>query len=739
MTQVLSLTRSNRHLTLLSVLLFFCFTTRVFAQDILIPVETKTNALVLAVSRNKDVNILYLGQKLSHAQEYGNISSAYKQTTDYSDVLASAYTSAGSRNLAEPAIAVIHGDGNTSVDLKYVSHKTERIDNNRLLTSVVLKDSLYPFWVTLYYKTYVEEDVVEQWCVIRHTEKKNVALTKFASANLQLKAGSYWLRQYHGDWAKEMQPEETLLTHGIKTLDSKLGTRANLFQPALFMVSLDKSATEDEGTVLFGSLSWTGNFRIDLEVDYQDNLRLLAGINNFASTYDLKAGEEFITPAFLYTLSREGKGRASRNLHNWARNYKLLDGKGTRLTLLNNWEATYFDFNEEKLATLLKDTKKLGVDLFLLDDGWFANKYPRNDDRAGLGDWQENRQKLPNGISYLVKEAKANDVKFGIWIEPEMVNPKSELYEKHPDWIIRQPGREEHYFRNQLVLDLSNPKVQDFVFGVVNGLLEKNPDLAYIKWDCNAVIYNAYSAHLKNQTHLYVDYVKGLYNVLERIRGKYPTVPMMLCSGGGGRTDYGALQYFTEYWPSDNTDPLERIFIQWEYSYFFPAIASSNHVTDWGKQSIKYRTDVAMMGKLGFDIVVSKLKPDELAFCQQAIKQYDSVKTIIWQGDQYRLTDPRQHSTASVLYLDREKSTGVMFNYLVSNRYSAGSTQPIRLKGLAPEKIYRLREVNLYPGTLSSIAGEKSFTGEYLMTVGYNPDVRAGRNSVVLKITETNR
>lgn len=736
MKHVLLLPRTNRFPALLAFTLCFCFTTNVFAQEILIPVETKTNALVLKVGSNKDVNILYLGKKLSHAEEYGNISGAYKQTADYSNVLASAYTPAGARNLAEPAISVVHSDGNTSLDLKYVSHKVERVDNNRFLTSVVLKDNLYPFWVTLYYKTYVNEDVVEQWCVIRHTEKGQVTLSKFASANLQLKAGSYWLRQYHGDWAKEMQPEETQLTHGIKTLDSKLGTRANLFQPALFMVSLEKPATEDEGTVLFGSLSWTGNFRIDLEVDYQDNLRVLAGINNFASTYYLKSGEAFTTPAFLYTLSHQGKGRASRSLHDWARNYQLLDGKGSRLTLLNNWEATYFNFNEEKLAALLKDTKKLGVDLFLLDDGWFANKYPRNDDRAGLGDWQENRKKLPNGISYLVKEATANDVKFGIWIEPEMVNPKSELYEKHPDWIIRQPGREEHYFRNQLVLDLSNPKVQDFVFGVVNGLLEQNPELAYIKWDCNAVIYNAYSAHLKNQTHLYIDYVRGLYNVLERIRSKYPTVPMMLCSGGGGRTDYGALQYFTEYWPSDNTDPLERIFIQWEYSYFFPAIASSNHVTDWGKQPIKYRTDVAMMGKLGFDIVVSQLKSDELAFCQDAIKQYDSVKTVIWRGDQYRLTDPRQNSVASVLYLDKAQTNGVLFNYLVSNRYGAGRTHPIRLKGLAPEKNYRLREVNLYPGSRSSIMSEKIYTGEYLMTVGFNPDVRAGRNSVVVKLTQ---
>jgi alpha-galactosidase len=734
----LSLKYYHRHF-ILFVSLVCCLATNVLSQGTVIQVETKTNALVLQVSKSKDLNILYLGEKLSQSGEYENISAAYRQTEDYSGLLASAYTPGGSRNLSEPAISVIHADGNTSLELKYQSHKVDKQDNNVYLTSVVLKDPVYPFWVTLYYKAYIKEDVIEQWSTISHKEKGPVTLSKFASANLQLKAGDYWLRQYHGDWAREMQPEETLLTHGIKTLDSKLGARANLFQPSLFMVSLDKPASENSGKILFGSLSWTGNFRIDLEVDHQNNLRILAGINNYASAYSLKPNEEFITPAFLYTLSNEGKGLASRNLHDWARTYKLVNGKGSRLTLLNNWEATYFDFNESKLAALLKDTKKLGVDLFLLDDGWFANKYPRNDDHAGLGDWEENRQKLPNGISYLIREAKNNDVKFGIWVEPEMVNPKSELYQKHPDWVIRQPGREEHYFRNQLVLDLSNPAVQDFVYGVVDDLMTKNPDLAYIKWDCNAVIYNAYSAHLKNQTHLYIEYVRGLYKVLQRLRSKYPDVPMMLCSGGGGRADYAALQYFTEYWPSDNTDPLERIYMQFEYSYFFPAIASSNHVTEWGKQPMKYRVDVAMMGKLGFDIVIDKLQPKDLLFCQNAVKLYDSVKQVIWQGDQYRLTDPRQNNVASVLYMDKGKSKGIFFNYLVNNRYAAGSTHPIQLQGLIPEKKYQLREVNLYPETRSMTAADKIYTGEYLMKIGFNPHVRAGRTSVVVMVEEASK
>lgn len=725
-------------------LLQFLFCLALVAQKaVVIPIETKENALILETDKDKRLWIVHNGKKLTNPGEYAMVNALYNLSEANAGKYNHAYTPSGTWNLAEPAIRVTHADGNPSLELAYLSHEVKKENNNVQTTIIRLKDPVYDFQVNLFYKTYFNENVIEQWTEITNKEKGPVILNKYASANLFFPESNFHLTSFQGQYLREMQPMEERLQQGIKTVESKLGTRAMLLGTPNFIVSLNGPAAENTGNVMLGQLAWSGNFKLDFEIDSYKNLRLIAGINPFASEYRLASGESFKTPSLIYTISNEGTGKASRQLQDWARQYRVLDGKGERLTLLNNWEATYFDFNESKLTALFKDTKNLGVDMFLLDDGWFGNKYPRNNDDAGLGDWQENVKKLPHGIGYLVKEAKAAGIKFGIWIEPEMMNPKSELYEKHTDWVIRQPERPEKYYRNQLVLDLSNPEVQDFVFGIVDTLFLKNPELAFIKWDCNAVIYNAYSAylHAKNipQTHLYVDYIKGLYKVLERIRAKYPKVPMMLCSGGGGRGDYEFLKYFTEFWPSDNTEPVERIFLQWNYSYFFPSITIDCHVTDWGKQPIKFRVDVASMGKLGFDIVASHLKPDDLSFCQQAITNYNAFKGLVWHGQQYRLANPYEGPVASFAYVNYNRTKGVMFTYLHSNRFMETATEkPIKLNGLDPIKKYSIREINLYPGTKSTIATGTVYSGEFLMNVGINPDVNSKRQSVILEITESN-
>jgi alpha-galactosidase len=373
----------------------------------------------------------------------------------------------------------------------------------------------------------------------------------------------------------------------------------------------------------------------------------------------------------------------------------------------------------------MDDAVKLDVDLFLLDDGWFGNKYPRSSDNAGLGDWQPTQSKLPHGISYLVKQANAKGTKFGIWMEPEMVNPKSELYEKHPDWILKLPNRAENYYRNQLVLDLTNPKVADFVFNTMDNLIGKNPGLAFIKWDCNRLMSNTWSPYLKDkQSNLYVNYVLNLYDIFKRLRTKYPHLPMMLCSGGGARIDYEALKYFTEFWPSDDTDPLERVYIQWGYSNFYPANTVACHVTSWGKQSLKFRTEVAMMGKLGFDIDVNKMTPEELAFTQQAIKNYKRLSSVIWYGDLYRLVSPYEANRAVLMYVDSAKTKAVLFNYNLNTREQE-KVNRVRLQGLDPQKQYKVEEINMIPGA-KPILGDNGQTvsGDFLMQVGLDLDSR---------------
>jgi alpha-galactosidase len=723
------------------LLLFLLPSCLLIAQEkVTILINSQDYAMAFQTDDLKRLHQVYFGAQLSKAADYNIIADQLRYNGTNEDQFNMAYTPSGTWNVAEPALQILHSDGNASTELEYVKHTTDQLDDHVTLTTIELLDPLYKTQVKLFYKVFQKENVFEQWTEIHNGEKGTIELKKFASVNLYFRNDEFHLTQYSGSWAQEMYPETHQLTAGIKVLDSKLGTRANLYSPPTFMLSLDEHATENEGKVILANLAWSGNYKFEFERDRYDNLRLIAGANPYASEYFLKAGEYFETPHLIYAYSENGIGNASRNLHRWARRYRVLDGMGERLTLLNNWEATYFDFDEKKLVDLFEGAHELGVDLFLLDDGWFANKYPRNSDKSGLGDWQENKKKLPNGIGYLVEEAEKAGVKFGIWIEPEMVNPKSELYENHLDWVIRQPDRREYYYRNQLVLDLSNPEVQDFVFGVFDKLFTDNPEIAFVKWDCNAVIYNAYSDYLERnnipQSHLYIEYVKGLYKVLEQVRSKYPKVPIMLCSGGGGRVDYGALQYFTEFWPSDNTAPVDRIFMHWDYSHYFPAITMCAHVTEWDREaSIKYRTDVASMGKLGFDIDVEELEPDELAFCKQAVKDYNSFKKTIWHGDQYRLQSPYEHPFASFQFVDTAKEHSIWFSYLVETRYNINpSVEPVRLQGLDPEKQYHIKELNMFPGTSSPVDSTKIYSGDFLMKVGFNPDVRGSRQSVVLEI-----
>lgn len=648
------------------------------------------------------------------------------------------YPSAGGGDFFEPALFVTHADGNPGTVLTVESTSAKAISGGTE-TTVSLRDKVYPLSVTLHLQAYEKENVFKVWSEISHREKRPITLSRYASVLLPFRHEAYYLTQFSSDWAREVQITSQPLRAGKKILDSNLGSRAAMFMQPFFRLEFGSPATENTGNVLLGTLNWTGNFSFTFEIDNQGTLRLLPAINSYASNYTLAAGSTFTTPAFVFTLSDRGAGPASRNLHRWARRYGLCRGEDNRLTLLNNWENTYFNFNTEKLGRLMHEARELGVDLFLLDDGWFGNKYPRSNDRAGLGDWQATRAKLPGGLPALLDSARAAGVKFGLWIEPEMVNPASELFEKHRNWVILQPNREPYYYRNQLVLDLSNPQVQDFVFSTVENILKENPGIAYLKWDCNSPITNVYSPYLggSRQGNLYIDYVRGLYSVVSRLRAAHPDVYLMLCSGGGGRCDYGALQYFTEFWCSDNTDPVERLYIQWGFSQLFPAKAMCAHVTDWNTRApVKFRTDVAFMCKLGFDINFSRLKEAERTFCTAAVKTYNTLKPVILDGDLYRLVSPYGSNHMAVMYVAEGQKKAVLFGYDINPRYGE-PLLPVRLEGLRPGARYRLDEVNLMPGSKSRFAlNGQTVSGQYLMNAGVQLFTTGSMQSRVIVITE---
>ena len=705
---------------LLLMLLVVASTLGVSAQKT-IRISTQSTDLVMRVAPNGRLYQVYLGTPLTDVSEYDKLHWNVYAASDGSvctrghEVCATS----GAEDYFEPALAITHADGNMTTYLYYKNVETHAV-NGGTETVITLQDKVYPVTVRLHYVAYQKENVIKAWTEVMHKEKAPITLFRYSSTMLYFNEPKYFLTSYHSDWAKEGQPETVQLTAGKKIIDTKLGTRAAMQSEPFFELGFNEPAKENEGRVMLGTIGWPGNFRFTFEVDNVGALRVIPAINPYASDYRLKAGDVFTTPEFVFTFSDNGVGEASRHLHDWARKYQVNMGNADRMTLLNNWENTAFDFNQRSLATLMKEAKDLGVDMFLLDDGWFGNKYPRKDDHAGLGDWDATTAKLPDGISGMVRDAKAAGVKFGIWIEPEMVNPKSELFEKHPDWVIMQPNRDTYYYRNQLVLDISNPKVQDYVFGIVDKIMTENPNVAYFKWDCNSVITNIFSPyHKQNQGNFYIDHVRGIFNVLDRIHAKYPTLPMMLCSGGGGRMDYAMLKYFTEFWCSDNTDPFERIYIQWSLSKFFPAKTMGSHVTNWNRNaSVKFRTDVCSSCKLGFDIDLKSLSTDEYKFVQQAVANYNDMKPMILDGDQYRLLSPYDTNHCALNYVQKDRMRAVLFAYDLHPRF-AEPLPNVKLKGLDPTRTYTVRETNLMPGVKSSLeCNGKTYTGDFLMKVG---------------------
>jgi alpha-galactosidase len=642
------------------------------------------------------------------------------------------YPQAGDGYVWEPALQVVHADGNTSTALVYdgVTRTNETADLEEIRFH--LHDPAYPFEVTLCFRAHQAGDVVEEWTEIVHHESGPVTLVRMASTSLLLETNVY-LTHFFGDWVKEMlAPITGQITPGLKVLDSKLGVRASQFQNPSFFLSLGGKATETEGRVLAGSLAWSGSFQLAFD-DNNKAVRALCGINPFGSAYHLEAGKTFITPTMIWVWSSHGLGDMSRNFHNWARDFGMRDGHKTRSVLLNNWEATGFDFNFSRIVSLFDPAKEIGTELFLLDDGWFGNTYPRTNDTAGLGDWQPNRQRLPDGLAPLAAAAVQHGLRFGIWMEPEMVNPNSDLFHKHPDWIIRQPKRPLELQRNQLVLDLTRPAVQDFEWKTIQSILGV-PDITYAKWDCNRYLTQPGSPYLgkDRQSELWIDYVQALYALMDKTAKAFPDTELMLCSGGGGRADYGALKYFHEFWPSDDTDPMARVLMQWDYSYFFPLMALASHVTHSGNRPMHFACCVAMSARFGMDLDLTKLPTQERTICTGAISAYKKIRDVTTLGDLYRLEDPHGNHRGAIDFVSPDQTRAIVFAFQLDD----GPNADVRPQGLAPSKRYTIHELNPAPDRAAIAEEGKTRTGEELMRDGVLPSCSKALEASIIELRE---
>ena len=702
-----------KRMILISALL--CASLAAMAQ---VRVTTPETEMVLKADAGSELKVLYYGARLSDADVAG-LEAAGAAWVD-------AYPAYGFHCAGEASIGVTHADGNMSTVLK-VDTVSQSQEDGAQITRIRLKDTVYPFYVTVCYKAYQDVDMIETWTEIENLGKKAVTLTRFDSGHLPVRVGDVWISHLHGTWASEGRLTQEPLERGMMVIKNKDGARNAHTDHSEVMFSLDGKPQENAGRVIGAALCYSGNYELRIDTRDTDYHEFIAGINPDNSAYILESKEVFKTPELAFTYSDEGLSGASRNFHRWGRKYKLAHGDKERKILLNSWEGVYFDINEPGMDQMMADIAYMGGELFVMDDGWFGEKYPRLTDNSSLGDWKVDRNKLPNGIGWLVEQADKHGIRFGIWIEPEMTNTVSELYEEHPEWIIKAPEREPVLGRGgtQLVLDLGNPEVQDFVFSIVDEIMTENPKIDYIKWDANMPISNHGSQYLpKNkQSHLYIEYHRGFAKVCDRIRAKYPDVTIQACASGGGRANWGVLPWFDEFWVSDNTDALQRIHMQWGTSYFFPAIAMASHIsatpnhTVFRTTSLKYRIDVAMSGRLGMEIQPRNMTQEERDLCRKAIAEYKEIRPVVQFGDIYRLVSPYDgHNMASLMYVAPEKDQAVFYWWKTETFYDDHLPR-VKMAGLDPDKMYKVTELNRIDNVPLKYEG-MSFSGKFLMENG---------------------
>ena len=685
-------------------------------------ISTPNSTMIISASEGNAPLFLYYGSRA----EVSDVKAAGRTLSKQE-----AYPAYGTHCDQPFASLVKQHDGDNAVKL-VVESVSEKKEGNITTLSLLLRDVAHPtLAVKLNYSAYSDCDIIKMNAEYINEGKKPVVLQKYMSAVLPIQSDNCVLLHLDGVNKSECNENIEPLSNGVRVIATQAGTQIAKYNNASFMLGLDGRLDETNCPVIAGSLVWTGNFHFEFHNTLltASPTLFMGGINPAASDYTLMGKKSLATPEMVFTYTNNGKGEATRTFHRWARHHQLLDGTKEREVLLNSWEGVHFDTTPESLQGMVTDFANLGGEMFVVDDGWFGPKYPRNNDKTSLGDWGIAKSKLPNGIRPLIDLTHKNGMKFGIWIEPEMVNLKSELYEKHPDWVLRHPDFEPSYGRGggQMLLDLTNPKVQDFVFGVVDDILTENPDVYYIKWDNNMGMHNASSQYLPKalQSNLQVDFTLALESILKRIRAKYPKVVIQLCASGGTRLNYGFMPYFQEMWTSDQTDAFHRIQIQWGALNFYPSNMLAAHVgSSYSKYTqrlipIKFRFDVASMCRLGMEMVPAKLNPAEREYAKRAIEEYKNIRPVVQQGDLYRLISPYEgdKNTTALMYVNEAKNKAVLFAYrhLIRENLS----QPIiRLQGLNPNAKYVIREVA--PEFLNKpvkISG-KTISGKMLMEEG---------------------
>jgi alpha-galactosidase len=626
----------------------------------------------------------------------------------------------GAELFVEPALKITFPDGNRDLVLHYVAHT---IDGNSLRVS--LKDISRDVRVELKYEIDPATGILGRSAEIENKTKEPLVIEQAAAATWTLPRGTdYSLYSLTGRWAGEWQLQQEAIHPGQRVLESRRGTTGHQNNP-WFAIERGSTADEDAGDVWFGALAWSGSWRITIEQDLVQTVRVTGGFNPFDFGYRLSPGEKLTTPVFYAGYSHHGIGGASRLLHKFevASILPQAPKPRPRPVIYNSWEATEFSVDEPGQSALAEKAASIGVERFVMDDGWFGQRVT---DHAGLGDWYVNPQKFPQGLKPLIDKVHSLGMDFGLWVEPEMVNPDSDLYRKHPDWVLNFTGRPRTEGRNQLVLNLARQDVRDYVYGFLDKLLNEN-DIAFLKWDYNRNWSEPGwpAVAPEDQKQVYVKFIENLYSILKELRAKHPHVEIESCSGGGGRVDLGILHFTDEVWPSDNTDPFDRLSIQDGFTYPYTPGVMMAWVTDspsWANQrttSLEYRFLSSMQGSLGVGANLNKWQAEDFATAKNLIAAYKQVRETVQHGSLYRLISPRNGSEHSVTEsVAEDKSQAVVFAFLHSSTMQYPFPR-IYLRGLDHAAQYKIDWIAGKP--LQPVPA--TATGAYWMSRGVDVDL----------------